>query len=85
MKRPHFTFSNTLTDQEDVARKVARYNLLVIPVVNGYGKMVGIVTVDDVIHIIKDKATEDMFKMAGAIGADDNMATGGIFSNVRIR
>jgi len=54
-------------DQEEVARQVARYNLLAIPVVEKDGTLVGIITVDDVVDVIREEATEDMLKMAGAI------------------
>ncbi len=53
-------------DQEEVARIVARYNILAVPVVDENNKLVGIVTVDDVIDIIREEATEDILKMAGA-------------------
>lgn len=53
-------------DQEIVARIVARYNLLALPVVDETNKLVGIVTVDDVIDVIREEATEDMLKMVGA-------------------
>ena len=54
------------TDQEDVARLVARYNFLAIPVVDEANKLLGIVTVDDIIDVIQEEAAEDMLKMAGA-------------------
>jgi magnesium transporter len=57
-------------DQEEVARQVASYNLLAIPVVEKDGKLVGIITVDDVVDVIREEATEDMLKMAGAIEED---------------
>src|ERR1041385_6435702 len=53
------------TDQEEVARQVASYNLLAIPVVDAENKLVGVITVDDVIDIIKDEATEDVLRLAG--------------------
>ena len=53
------------TDQEEVARIVARYNLLAVPVVDDANKLVGMITVDDIIDVIKEEATEDMMKMAG--------------------
>ena len=56
----------TDTDQEEVARLVARYNLLAIPVVDNRNILLGLVTVDDVIDVLKDEATEDILKMAGA-------------------
>jgi magnesium transporter len=55
-------------DQEEVARQVAAYNLLAIPVVNEANKLVGIITVDDVIDVIKDEATEDIYRLAGVAG-----------------
>lgn len=56
----------TDTDQEEVARQVTRYNLLAIPVVDKDNKLAGIVTFDDVIDVVREEATEDIFKMAGA-------------------
>ncbi len=55
----------TYTDREDVAKVVSRYDYLAVPVVDDDNRMVGIVTVDDVIDILHDSATEDMLKMAG--------------------
>ena len=55
-------------DQEEVARQVAAYNLLAIPVVDEENKLVGIITVDDVIDVIKDEATEDIYRLAGVSG-----------------
>lgn len=54
------------TDQEEVARLIARYNLIALPVVDGNNQLVGIVTVDDIIDVIRSEATEDMMLMAGA-------------------
>src|SRR5918992_2448355 len=56
------------TDQEEVARQVASYNLLAIPVVDEENKLGGIITVDDVIDVIKDEATEDLYRLAGVSG-----------------
>jgi magnesium transporter len=56
------------TDQEEVARLVASYNLLAVPVVDEENKLVGVVTVDDVIDVIKDEATEDLMRLAGVSG-----------------
>ena len=58
------------TDQEEVARLVASYNLLAIPVVDEENKLVGVITVDDVIDVIKDEATEDVYRLAGLTGDD---------------
>ena len=62
------------TDQEEVAQHVASYNLLAIPVVDEENKLVGIITVDDVIDIIKDEATEDIYRLAG-VGGDEHVFT----------
>ena len=55
-------------DQEEVARQVASYNLLAIPVVDEENKLVGVITVDDIIDVIKDEATEDVYRLAGVAG-----------------
>lgn len=53
------------TDQEEVARVVAKYDLLALPVVDDENRLLGIVTVDDVIDVIEEEATEDIYRMAG--------------------
>jgi magnesium transporter len=55
-------------DQEEVARLVAAYNLLAIPVTDEENKLVGIITVDDVIDVMKEEATEDIYRLAGVAG-----------------
>jgi magnesium transporter len=67
----------TDTDQEEVARQVASYNLLAIPVVDEENKLVGVITVDDVIDVIKDEATEDVYRLAGVAGDDRVFSTAG--------
>lgn len=61
-------------DQEEVARLVASYNLLAIPVVGKENKLVGVITVDDVIDVIKDEATEDLYRLAG-VSSDERVFT----------
>jgi magnesium transporter len=61
----------TDTDQEEVAQLAARYNLLAIPVTDDANHLVGIVTLDDIIDVVKDEATEDIFKMVGT--SDDEL------------
>ena len=70
-------------DQEEVARQVARYNLLAIPVVEKDGTLVGIITVDDVVDVIREEATEDMLKMAGA--AEDTLLNASSMEAARLR
>ncbi len=52
-------------DQEEVAQLVARYNLLAIPVTDAERRLVGVITVDDVIEVIHEEATEDIYNLAG--------------------
>lgn len=61
----------TDTDQEEVAKLASRYDLLAIPVTDEFNHLVGIVTVDDIIDVVKDEATEDFFKMVGT--SDDEI------------
>jgi magnesium transporter len=61
-------------DQEEVARLVAAYNLLAIPVTDEENKLVGIITVDDVIDVMKEEATEDIYRLAG-VGVDERVFT----------
>lgn len=59
-------------DQGEVAHIVSQYNLLAIPVVDATFKLIGIITVDDVIDVIREEATEDFLQMAGA-GKDNEI------------
>jgi magnesium transporter len=52
-------------DQESVAHKIAKYNLLAVPVLDKDGSVVGFVTVDDVVDVLIEEQTEDILKMAG--------------------
>ena len=58
-------YVNTKTDQEEVALMFNKYNFLAIPVVDGEGRMVGIVTFDDAMDVMEEEATEDMELMSG--------------------
>lgn len=70
-------------DQEEVARYVARYDLLAIPVVDEHQRQLGIVTVDDVVDVIREEAVEDMLLL---VGINDDAGHGkGTFSLVRDR
>jgi magnesium transporter len=61
---------NADDDQEEVARIVARFDLLAVPVTDIDGRMLGLITVDDVIDVITEEATEDMYHLAGLTEAD---------------
>ncbi len=60
-------FVHTDTDQETVARMIQRYDFLAVPVVDREHRLVGIVTVDDVIDIIEEETTEDIYTVGGGV------------------
>ena len=72
------------TDQEDVAQLVAQYNYLAVPVVNSENQLLGIVTVDDVVDVIREEASEDFLKMAGA-GKDREILLKSSWDNAKTR
>lgn len=74
---------HTSTPQKEVAHMVARYNLLAVPVVDDFNKLVGIVTVDDVIDVIQEEANEDILKMVGA--AEDDLGARSTRRSLRTR
>jgi magnesium transporter len=57
---------NAELDQEEVARVVSKYDLLAVPVVDDQERLLGIITVDDVIDVLEQEATEDIYRLAGA-------------------
>ena len=61
---------STLTDQEEVAKMLSKYNFLALPVVDTDGFMVGIVTFDDAIDVLVEETTEDIEKMAGMLPSE---------------
>lgn len=71
-------------DQEEVARYVARYDLLALPVLDEHKRMLGIVTVDDVIDVIREEAVEDMMLMAG-VNDDISAQSKGVLALARDR
>ncbi len=70
------------TDQEEAARLLKRYNLLALPVVDHAGRLLGTVTADDLLDVLEDEATEDMYRMAG-VGTDEDLR--GVRTSVRNR
>ncbi len=71
------------TDQEQVARLVSDHGLLAIPVVDDDNRLLGIVTIDDVIGVLEEEAEEDLLKMAGAGAAVTNHE--GFMTHVKAR
>jgi magnesium transporter len=75
---------STDTDQEEVAHVISQYNILAVPVVDSTYTLVGIVTVDDIIDVIREEATEDFLQMAGA-GKDREILLKSTLDNALIR
>ena len=61
---------STMMDQEEVARQFRKYDLTPIPVVDNENRLVGIITVDDIVDILQEEATEDIEKMAAIVPSD---------------
>ena len=69
-------------DQEDVARVFERYNLLSVGVVDDTNRLVGVITIDDIVDVIEEEADEDIKRLAGV---GDEEISEGVFSIVRLR
>lgn len=82
--RPALTVTEDL-DQEHVARIIAEHNLLAVPVVDAEGRMKGIVTVDDVVDVVQEEATEDIQKLGGMQALDDSYMNTGLMALLQKR
>ena len=71
------------TDQEEAARLMERYDIFNLPVMDDDGRLVGVVWLDDMIRVLDDEATEDMFRMIGV--AEEEKALGPFWRSVRNR
>ena len=76
---------NTLTDQEEAANMFKKYDFTAMPVVDNENRLVGIITIDDVVDILEEEATEDIEKMAAIIPTDKPYFRVGIFETYRKR
>src|SRR6185503_1764656 len=68
--RKEISVVGPMTDQEEVARLAQRYRIRAVPVVDDALKMIGVVTLQDIVEVIQHEASEDMHKMAGTVEAD---------------
>lgn len=75
----------TETDQEEVARLIDRYDLLAVPVIDGRGRMLGIVTVDDVMDVIEEEAKEDIYSLAGTFETEETRERSPFLAAIRGR
>lgn len=76
---------NTLTDQEQAAQMFQKYDFTAMPVVDNENRLVGIITIDDVVDIIEEEATEDMEKMAAMLPSDKPYLKTGILETYKNR
>lgn len=77
--------ATTTTDQEEVAQLFSRYSLLSLPVVDAESRLVGIVTVDDVMTVMEDEATEDIEKMAAITPSEKDYLHTSVFATWKQR
>ncbi|MFY7802887.1 MAG: magnesium transporter [Limnoraphis robusta] len=75
----------TDTDQEEVARIIQRYDFLAIPVVDSEQRLVGIITVDDVLDILQEETTEDIYALSGVQSQGDNYFQASLLTVARRR
>lgn len=78
-------FVRTLDDQEDIANLFKKYGLIALPVVDNEQRLVGIITVDDIVDVIEQENTEDIEKMAALIPSEDEYLKTGVFTLARNR
>lgn len=81
----HVIKAVTTDDQEEVAESFRKYDLLSLPVVDHENRLVGIVTVDDVVDVIEQEATEDFEKMAAMIPSEKPYLKTGVFALAKNR
>lgn len=77
--------ARTTDDQEEVSALISDYDMLAVPVVDTEGRLVGIVTVDDVIDVMEQEATEDIEKMAAILPSEKPYLKTGVFTMVKNR
>lgn len=78
-------YINTLMDQEEVARQFQKYDFTAMPVVDNENRLVGIITVDDIVDILQEEATEDIEKMAAIVPSDKPYMKTGVFETWKKR
>lgn len=78
-------YAHTTDDQEDVADQFNKYDLVTLPVVDGEDRMVGIITVDDVVDVMEEETTEDIEKMAAIVPTEKPYLKTGVFETWKSR
>jgi magnesium transporter len=83
--KPHVISVTTETDQEDVARLIQRYDFVAMPVVDSEQRLVGIITIDDVLDILQEETTEDIYALGGLQSGKENYFQVNLFTVARRR
>lgn len=81
----NFIYTHTLADREDVVKMFDKYDLLAIPVVDKEDRLIGIITVDDAIDVIREENTEDFEKMAAMMPSDESYFKTSAFTHAKNR
>ncbi len=76
---------NTLMDQEEAAKQFKKYDFTAMPVVDNENRLVGIITVDDIVDIMEEETTEDMEKMAAIVPSDKPYMRTSVFETFKKR
>ncbi|MBD0269750.1 MAG: magnesium transporter [Cyanobacteria bacterium Co-bin8] len=78
-------FAHTDTDQEEVARLIQRYDFVALPIVDSEQRLVGIVTIDDVLDVLEQETTEDIYALGGVQSGGDSYFQSNLFTVARKR
>ncbi|HEY9735760.1 MAG TPA: magnesium transporter [Trichocoleus sp.] len=81
----NLVFAHTDTDQEEVARLIQRYDFVALPIVDSEQRLVGIVTIDDVLDVLEEETTEDIYTLGGVQSGGDAYFQSNLFSVARKR
>ena len=78
-------YATTTEDQADVAERFKKYDVVSMPVVDGEERLVGLITIDDVVDVMEDETTEDIYKMAAMAPIEDSYMSTSVFTLARKR
>ena len=78
-------YAVTTEDQADVAERFKKYDVVSMPVVDGEERLVGLITIDDVVDVMEDETTEDIYKMAAMAPIEDSYMSTSVFTLARKR
>ncbi len=78
-------YAATTEDQADVAEQFKKYDIVSMPVVDGEMRLVGLITIDDVVDVMEDETTEDIYKMAAMAPIEDSYMSTSVFSLAKKR